>query len=242
MKYLPLGAFGHHVLELPSEQAAVERQRGFGVGLAGVDPAGDAGDVAVSLGHGRLRSTESEGLLLHRTDQMCSSCDDFSADVCDRFAGSVPTPLRSPHRLLAGLLSLGWTPNPSVAQGNSCSGRATRGVGSRTVANRRGGQRSGRRVGVCAAVARHHAPAGLLDRAPAAWRRSGCGDGGGRPRRRLGHHLWTWDWSDDGETLSVQWFRSFPTTTSSSVRIARRRSRTRCSFPACRVRLTSLPG
>ena len=51
MKYLPGDAGRHHVLELPAEQAAVEVDGGLGVGLAGVDPARDAGDVSVSLGH-----------------------------------------------------------------------------------------------------------------------------------------------------------------------------------------------
>src|SRR6185436_17182004 len=41
----------HHVLELPFEQAAVELDCGRGIRLAGVDPAGDAGDVSVALGH-----------------------------------------------------------------------------------------------------------------------------------------------------------------------------------------------
>ena len=41
----------HHVLELPAEETAVEVGRGLGIWLAGVDPARDAGDVSVSLGH-----------------------------------------------------------------------------------------------------------------------------------------------------------------------------------------------
>ncbi len=46
------GALGHHVLELPPEQAPVEPDRGVGVRLVGVDPAGHARDVAISFGHG----------------------------------------------------------------------------------------------------------------------------------------------------------------------------------------------
>ena len=41
----------HRVLELPSEQAAVEGDGGLRIGLAGVDPAWDAGHVSVSLEH-----------------------------------------------------------------------------------------------------------------------------------------------------------------------------------------------
>jgi len=42
----------HHVLEIPAEQAAVEGGGRLRIGLAGVDPARDAGDVSVSLEHG----------------------------------------------------------------------------------------------------------------------------------------------------------------------------------------------
>ena len=41
----------HHVLELPSEEIAVEGHGGLGVGLARVDPTWDAGEVSVSLEH-----------------------------------------------------------------------------------------------------------------------------------------------------------------------------------------------
>src|SRR5581483_7496812 len=51
-----LRAFGHDVLELPPEQPAVEGQGSLRVGLVGVDPARDTGDVTVSLRHVRLRS------------------------------------------------------------------------------------------------------------------------------------------------------------------------------------------
>jgi hypothetical protein len=44
----------HHVLDLPAEEPAVEGGRRLGIGLVGVDPARDAGDVSVSLGHVRL--------------------------------------------------------------------------------------------------------------------------------------------------------------------------------------------
>jgi len=40
-----------NVLELPAEQAAVKSDGSLWVGLAGIDPAGDAGDVSISLGH-----------------------------------------------------------------------------------------------------------------------------------------------------------------------------------------------
>lgn len=42
----------HDVLDLPTEKRPVEAGRGVGVGLTAVGPAGDTGDVAVSLGHG----------------------------------------------------------------------------------------------------------------------------------------------------------------------------------------------
>src|SRR6185369_10958222 len=52
---------GHHVLELPPEQAAVERGSGLGIGMGRVDPARDAGDVAVLLAHARAPSGEWSG-------------------------------------------------------------------------------------------------------------------------------------------------------------------------------------
>jgi hypothetical protein len=48
---LALGPRRHHVLELPAEEPAVEADGGVGIWLAGVDPARDAGEVSVSLGH-----------------------------------------------------------------------------------------------------------------------------------------------------------------------------------------------
>ena len=43
----------HDVLEIPSEETAVEGDGGLWIGLTGVDPAGDPGGVSVSLGHWR---------------------------------------------------------------------------------------------------------------------------------------------------------------------------------------------
>jgi hypothetical protein len=51
MKYLPGGAGRHHVLKVPSEETAVERDRGLRIGLTGVHPARDAGHVSISLEH-----------------------------------------------------------------------------------------------------------------------------------------------------------------------------------------------
>ena len=53
MKYSAVRSVGHHVLELPAEQTAVEGEERRRLGHADVDPARDAGDVSVSLGHGR---------------------------------------------------------------------------------------------------------------------------------------------------------------------------------------------
>ena len=41
----------HHVLEIPSEEAPVEGDRGLRIGLARIDPAWNAGHVSVSLEH-----------------------------------------------------------------------------------------------------------------------------------------------------------------------------------------------
>src|SRR5262249_20089559 len=51
---LALGPVGHRVLEVPAKEATVELRRSIGVGLGGVDPAGHAGDISVSLGHRSL--------------------------------------------------------------------------------------------------------------------------------------------------------------------------------------------
>ena len=58
-----LGVFGPRVLELPAEQPLVEADRRFGVGLAGVDPAGHTGDVSIAHAADarRVGSTPGDG-------------------------------------------------------------------------------------------------------------------------------------------------------------------------------------
>ena len=55
---------GHAVFEGPPEQIFVEGLRGVGIRLCGVDPAGDAGHVSVSLEHVVLLSVGFGGTVL----------------------------------------------------------------------------------------------------------------------------------------------------------------------------------
>ena len=54
---LAAGPFRHRVLELPPEDPLVERERGLRIGLLGVHPARDTGEVLAAFGHGRAPSS-----------------------------------------------------------------------------------------------------------------------------------------------------------------------------------------
>ena len=105
---------------VPAEQPAVERGGGLGVGLRGVDPARDAGDVAVLLAH---RCSSRSG----RSDR--SATDDLGQDLSSISATMNVAWANAAGRLL-DLLSLlqarrDW-PGATLAERLGVSGRTIR--------------------------------------------------------------------------------------------------------------------